>query len=782
MKLKRYIIFSVAALSLVSCSDSFLEEEMVATITQDYFNTEKGMGELITATYDAFRQSKQYEQGPRTYFLGVDNMSASGATTSNYSASVWNSTGAPANNMDGLCAEYTSNQMLGYYPTINNCNRAIQTIDEGKGQGKYAAGSAESARAKAEALFNRAYCIYILNTFLGDVYFPRSYTAGMPGNYAFKRESSESIYRQIISDLRYGFDNLPTASSMASGEFGRATKGAAAHFLAKLYLYRYMGKDYGTAEYGRNSDGTIDNTNPKSYLGMLYKGTGSADLDSCIYYSNYVIDQDGHYSLATDYGTLFVRKGGDFSDESSPEIVFSCVYGYPATDGNNGRYGNRMMYFLSPSYMVGLWGIPETCCDYPYRGRSNIASTNDFGFDVFADKTIDSRFEKSFWIEMQTARRGAGGASGYVPNLPYYTYNDDPNNGTYVWTEEQASYFNEHILPTYDRQSWGGRQAVAGEHKMGSGDLAYAYLENTKATAIDLDEAEAQPYFLFARWVKKDGKYYYRAVRNQRNANEPYLDHTDHGGLNNMSKEPQPATRKYDDPDRPGADNYYSGRDVPIFRIAETYLIRANAYGLKGDYTRAIQDINKVRERAAYRPGENRAEVIARLYPGSENLEPSEHQYPYSVTQDNSSKMDINASSWDGSSEASVREMYPGQSILGGTLSEADRFQNFILNEIAREFNMEMIYYDWLHHSAWQYVRILYHNKEASTLTQGPDYWPVADNEVSDGSLSDRKGLGFVQPYHTLKPFKQSTLDLFTDENNNVLDDAGKKAYQNYGY
>ena len=249
-----------------------------------------------------------------------------------------------------------------------------------------------------------------------------------------------------------------------------------------------------------------------------------------------------------------------------------------------------------------------------------------------------------------------------------------------------------------------------------------------------------------------------------------------------MSKEPQPATRKYDDPDRPGADNYYSGRDVPIFRIAETYLIRANAYGLKGDYTRAIQDINKVRERAAYRPGENRAEVIARLYPGSENLEPSEHQYPYSVTQDNSSKMDINASSWDGSSEASVREMYPGQSILGGTLSEADRFQNFILNEIAREFNMEMIYYDWLHHSAWQYVRILYHNKEASTLTQGPDYWPVADNEVSDGSLSDRKGLGFVQPYHTLKPFKQSTLDLFTDENNNVLDDAGKKAYQNYGY
>lgn len=780
MKFNKYILFSVAAVSLASCTDNFLEEEMVSTITQDYFNTEKGMGELITATYDAFRQSKQYTQGPSTYFLGVDNMTAAGATTSNYSASVWSSTGAPANNMDGLCAEYTSSQMLGYYPTINNCNRVIQTINEGKGPGKYASGT-DAARAKAEALFNRAYCIYIMNTFLGDVYFPRTYTTGLPSSYAFKRESSESIYRQIITDLRYGFDNLPTASEMASGEFGRATKGAAAHFLAKLYLYRYMGKDYGTAEYGRNSDGTIDNTNPKSYLGMLYKGTGSADLDSCIYYSNYVIDQDGHYALADDYGTLFVRKGGDFSGETSPEIIFSCVYGYPATDGNNGRYGNRLMYFLSPAYMVALWGIPETCCDYPYRGRSHIASTNDFGFDVFVDKTIDSRFEKSFWVEMETALRGTGGASGYAANLPYYAYND-PQNGTYVWTEEQASYFNSHILPTYDRQSWGGRQAVAGEHKMGSGDLAYAYLENTKATAIDLDEAEAQPYFLFARWVKKDGKYYYRPVRNQRHGNEPYLDHTNHGGLNNMSKEPQPATRKYDDPDRPGADTYYSGRDVPIFRIAETYLIRANAYGLKGQYSNAIADINKVRERAAYRPGEKRAEVIARLYPGSENLESSERHYPYTVTQDYSSKMMIDATSWDGSSQASVREMYPGQSILGGALSETDRFQNFILNEVAREFNMEMIYYDWLHHSAWQYVRILYHNKEASTLTEGPDYWPVADNEVSDGSLSGRKGLGFLQPYHTLKPFKQATLDLYTDENNNVLDEAGKKAYQNYGY
>lgn len=39
---------------------------------------------------------------------------------------------------------------------------------------------------------------------------------------------------------------------------------------------------------------------------------------------------------------------------------------------------------------------------------------------------------------------------------------------------------------------------MAGEHKMGTGDLAFAYLENTKETAIDVEEADAQPFVLFA--------------------------------------------------------------------------------------------------------------------------------------------------------------------------------------------------------------------------------------------------------------------------------------------
>ena len=79
-----------------------------------------------------------------------------------------------------------------------------------------------------------------------------------------------------------------------------------------------------------------------------------------------------------------------------------------------------------------------------------------------------------------------------------------------MWTEKTANYFNEYVWATYDRESWGGRKAIAGEHKMGKGDLAFAYVENTKETALDMQEALAQPFVVLARWIKDGDKFYYR--------------------------------------------------------------------------------------------------------------------------------------------------------------------------------------------------------------------------------------------------------------------------------
>ena len=93
MKLKKYMLISMVAVTLASCGDDFLEEKMVATITQDYFETETGVEQLIVSTYDALRVTKQYQQGPFAFFTGVDNMMAKSANYAIYSGSVWTSTG-----------------------------------------------------------------------------------------------------------------------------------------------------------------------------------------------------------------------------------------------------------------------------------------------------------------------------------------------------------------------------------------------------------------------------------------------------------------------------------------------------------------------------------------------------------------------------------------------------------------------------------------------------------------------------------------------------------------
>ena len=766
--MKKYILISLLILGCYSCTDNFLKEKMVSTITQEYFNTEQGLEQLIVGTYDAFRVSKQYHQGPRTFLYGTDNFSSSTANEALFSSSEWTSTGGIASYANSLCGESSSNSLLGYYPIINNCNRAIITIRENKAQGKFAENKKYADLRLSEALFNRAYALYILNTMYGDVYIPLNNTTELPSNYNYVRQPSESIYKLIISDLRFAYDHLPNVTELnLASEYGRATKGAAAHFLSKLYLQRAQGAKYSNPEFGRRADGTIDNSNPKSYLGMLYKGNINTDLDSCIYFASTVIN-NSYYQLETDYAKLFNHPLSDYSNESSREIIQPCIYGPAGTD--NGRYGNRILVYIGAGYTNAGWGIP----DYVWEGPTKVSVVglaNDFGYDLFVDKEADSRYQKSFHLEFTTALRGGASSSSPAANSNYYAY-DNSSNATFKWTKTMADYFNTNIWPAYNRTSWGGRKAIVGVHKMGTGDIAFGYVENTKETALDINLALAQPFVVLARWLKDGTKYYYRAPIQSASGTYSY-NSASYVGLDKLGNTTSPGSLKYDDPNRVAYSGSGGTRDIPVFRLAETYLIRAEAYGRKGDFASAIADINKIRARAAFKSGETRAEVLARLQPGHENLTSTEQKWPYTVEKDMSIDMLVDGSYWDGASAHSKAENYPQTA----TTTE-DLFVNFILNELARELNQEMIYYENLHHSGWQADRMIYHNQMASSLT---GLWSKGDNIISgQGQTGD--GKGFFQPCYTLKPISQTIIDLLTDEKGNPLSSNARKAYQNYGY
>lgn len=765
--MKKHIFLLMIILTGISCTDNFLEEKMVSTITQDYFETEQGLEQLIVGTYNSVRMKYGWTDGIYNFEVGHDmGVAQGGLVTNNYSASAWSSTGGVAGNVNSYVGQF-SRSLLGLYPVINNCNRAIKTIEDGKAQGKFAKDPKYAASRLAEAKFNRAMCYYQLNTLLGDVYMTTDYTVGLPPSFSYKKSTSKEIYDLMISDLRYGYENLPATAR--GSNFGRASKYAAAHFLSKLYLQREQGSGYGTTEFGRRADGSIDTSNEKSYLGMLFKGKAATDLDSCIFFATEVIGS-GNFELESNFNKLFSRKIGDYSNESSKEIILSAVFGTGTAD--NTRFGMRAVSYFSCNYVDARWGIPTYCWEYPTQPQSG-AHNNDFAYDVYTNKLADSRYQKSFRLEYKTALMG-GGTSNPGANLDYHAYNA-PANATYKWNAEQAAYYNANIRPNYSRASYGGRTAVVGERKMGKGDLAFAFLENTKSTAIDIKNAQAQPFVLFARWIKDGDKYYYRPQIKDASGTNTYDVLTFYGLETANYRSGQPTTIKWEDPNRTSYNSFYGTRDVIVFRLAETYLIRAEAYGRKEGPTsaNAIADINKVRNRAAFKTGEQRAEVLARLYPGSENLTETEKAWPYTVEKDMTGSMLVDATYWNGTSEQSKAEGYPATAT-----TDMQRFINFIYNELGRELNQEMIYYENLHHSGLQADRIQYNNQIASTLK---NRWDKADN-LLNGQGQDGNGKGSFKPAYTLRPFPETILDMLTDENNKLLTPEAKDAYQNNGY
>ena len=80
---KNIIYFTALGATLTSCSDSFLKEEMVSTITQDYFETQQGLDQLIVSTYNAVRLRHPYQEGGYMFETGTDVGICSGSTAVN---------------------------------------------------------------------------------------------------------------------------------------------------------------------------------------------------------------------------------------------------------------------------------------------------------------------------------------------------------------------------------------------------------------------------------------------------------------------------------------------------------------------------------------------------------------------------------------------------------------------------------------------------------------------------------------------------------------------------
>lgn len=126
-----------------------------------------------------------------------------------------------------------NNIWSGHFSAIISANKAIDVLNKGSLE------ATAKNRLLGEARFLRGLYYFNLVRFFGGV--PKITTAPLAseGNSDAlqTRSSTAEIYTLIIDDLQFATDNLPVKGDAAT-QPGRANKGAAQSYLAKVYLYQ----------------------------------------------------------------------------------------------------------------------------------------------------------------------------------------------------------------------------------------------------------------------------------------------------------------------------------------------------------------------------------------------------------------------------------------------------------------------------------------------------------------------------------------------------------------
>jgi len=587
------VMTGALALATLSCK-KFIKEELVTTLTEDYYKTDAGLEDLVKSAYAPLQWRFSGEQSYAMHNFGTDEF-REGDQFNNVR---YNDYDANLNSNDPFVNDLWTNNYAG----IRRCNQGIELITAYNNTTSKVLGTqAQKDLRIAELRALRGLYYFQMVQQFGAI--PIITQVPDEPQYEFARAPVAEVYKQIISDFRSAGPSLPWR--YASADRGRATRAMTYHFLAKAYLTR----------------GSAVNDQ---------RGQKPTDMDSVIAFSDSVITKSGH-ALEVDYGNLFSAA---YADGKVPPLGEN---GAPPTgskskvDENNGS--NEIIYAAQFSSNLNLSTAAnnQTHLFYPSAYDANIPGLvrdffngrpfrrlrpTDYTIDIF-DKVNDSRFWKSFQTVFY---RNVASNS----NLATFTAANAPD------------------------------PSLIGKPRVGLGDTTAIYIVNPLTRPLSAAEISAMRYYsVFAR---------YRLVSGTDIT-------TDYSGNKYLT------LVKFADPIRLTTTNNEARgiRNGTFIRLAETYLMIAEAYGRKGNYAQALNYVNTLRKRAAFKSGETRTWQIWRYLGGPTTLDDTQNN--------NQATMTLFSTNAPG-------EQYPASA----STTEA-RFIHFMLNERTRELCGE--FYRW---------------------------------------------------------------------------------------
>ena len=290
MKNKKIIIASTlaAAILMGSCSKGFLEVEPQGQTTEVLALTDpEAASKLVGGVYNTLYLG---DFGPTT----VGFLWATATDVASDDADKGSTSGdfSPLGEIDNFTHNsgnfIFNNIWSGHFTGIVAANKAIDILN------KSTIELSAKDRLIGEARFLRGLYYFNLVRFFGGV--PKITFAPLPseGNSDAlnTRASIAEIYNVIIDDLQFAADKLPLKGDAAT-QTGRANKGAAQSYLAKVYLYQ------------KNWQKVLDLTNS--------------------------VITSGRYSLVTDYNFIFrERPVGNQGGNNNSESIFEVQTGVNA--------------------------------------------------------------------------------------------------------------------------------------------------------------------------------------------------------------------------------------------------------------------------------------------------------------------------------------------------------------------------------------------------------------------------------------------------------------------
>jgi len=454
--------------------------------------------------------------------------------------------------------------------------------------------------------------------------------------------------------------------------------------------------------------------------------TTAADLEAVIKYGQEVV---AACPLCDNYVNLWDYTKANSANETVSEVVLAAQFSDDQTTW--GRYGNQMHLYYPSVYQ----DIAGTKRDISGDREFSYARATNYSMDVF-DRVNDSRFWKSF-----TTCYGCN----YTKDAP-------------AWTAANA------IL--------GPAGTVAGTKRFIGGQLAIKYIVN------DAGDTRFAPVTNDATGVLKDGimQNTHTFVRYFKDEPQAWVGQHGNEGYYGIQKR-SVALSKYRDGYRNAVASQFGTRDAILARSAEDALMVAEAYIRQGEsqYSNAITWINKLRDRAAFKDGEDRTKNVdgGQAYKnnsycsgigGGFSADGAIYWDKNTYYESNKDIAVTTTSTTNAMHINSVTDIYnsnvdsPIYNKLGCTTNAA-KMMCFLLNERTRELCGET--YRW---------------EDLARTKTLESRWKA----FNDGFV--RGNTAFSASTHYYRPIPQSFLDAITNENGVALTSEQKAAMQNPGY